>query len=108
MTDADRRRERLAKRRSERVTQGVTPGVTSYRQLRNPYPPMAQFSEDQIEAIHQTSLRVLEEVGMRVLFPEARAIYQAAGGVVDPETMIVRLHPALVIKSVTHAPGSVT
>jgi len=108
MTDADRRRERLAKRRSERVTQRVTPGVTSYRQLRNPYPPMAQFSEDQIEAIHQTSLRVLEEVGMRVLFPEARAIYQAAGGVVDPETMIVRLDRGLVMEAVAQAPASVT
>ena len=42
-------------------------------------------SDDQIEAIHRQSLKVLEEIGMDVLLPEARDILQKAGARVDGE-----------------------
>ncbi|MEO0665693.1 MAG: trimethylamine methyltransferase family protein, partial [Pseudomonadota bacterium] len=58
--------------------------ITNYRQLRNPFPPMDAVSADEARAIHATSLRVLEELGMRVLLPEARTLFEAAGArVVD-------------------------
>ena len=41
--------------------------ASPYLRLHNPYPPIAQLSNDQVEAIHQTSLELLEETGMRVL-----------------------------------------
>ena len=49
-----------------------------YTRLINPYPPIEQFSADQIEAIHLASLTILEEIGIRVLSEEARELYQAA------------------------------
>jgi trimethylamine--corrinoid protein Co-methyltransferase len=40
-------------------------------------------SDDQVEAIHRQSLKVLEVIGMDVLLPEARDILQKAGALVD-------------------------
>ncbi len=42
-------------------------------------------SDDQIEAIHLQSLKVLEDIGMDILLPEARDILAKAGARVDGE-----------------------
>lgn len=56
--------------------------VTNYSQLRNPFPPMDVFTADRIEAMHEAALDVVERLGIRVLLPEAIAIFKAAGAVV--------------------------
>ena len=47
--------------------------------------PSRIVSEDQLEAIHRQSLRVLEEIGMDVLYEEARDILKKAGARVEGE-----------------------
>lgn len=67
------------------------PRSATYRQLRNPFPLMSVFSDDEAANMHETALRTLEELGMRVLLPEARKIYAAAGArVVDDMVYIGR------------------
>ena len=44
-----------------------------WQQLVNPYSPIEVLSADQIEAIHQSSLALLERTGMRVLHEEGSA-----------------------------------
>jgi trimethylamine--corrinoid protein Co-methyltransferase len=61
----------------------------NYRQLRHPFPAQTMFSDDEIAAIHDTALRVLEELGMRVLLPEARQIYAAAGAKVVDDMVFI-------------------
>src|SRR5271165_6146778 len=51
--------------------------------LRNPYPPMQVLSADQVEAIHRTSLRILEELGIELMSARARELFRAAGAKVD-------------------------
>jgi hypothetical protein len=51
----------------------------NYRQLRNPFPVMSVFSDDEAANMHETALRMLEELGMKVLLPEARDIFAAGG-----------------------------
>ncbi|MEM9349029.1 MAG: trimethylamine methyltransferase family protein [Pseudomonadota bacterium] len=63
--------------------------VTNYKQLRNPFPPMNAVSEDEAMAIHDTSLRVLEELGMRVLLPEARALFAQGGARIDGDMVFI-------------------
>ncbi|MEM6277268.1 MAG: trimethylamine methyltransferase family protein [Pseudomonadota bacterium] len=63
--------------------------ATNYRQLRNPFPPMNAVSDDEAHAIHETSLRVLEELGMRVLLPEARAIFASGGARVADDMVFI-------------------
>ena len=53
------------------------------RALRNPYAPIEVLSADQIEAIHDTSMQILEEIGMDFLHPEAREILGRAGAEVE-------------------------
>jgi trimethylamine--corrinoid protein Co-methyltransferase len=62
---------------------------TNYRQLRNPFPPMEIFSTDEIAAMHETALRTLEELGMKVLLPKAREIFAKGGARVEGEMVFI-------------------
>ena len=79
----------------------------AWRNWVNPYPPIEQFSADQIEAIHEASLRVLTETGIRVLHDGARDLYRQAGMRVDDERM-VRFDPDLLMALIAKAPAEVT
>jgi trimethylamine--corrinoid protein Co-methyltransferase len=46
------------------------------------------FSGDEIHATHDTALRVIEEPGIKVLLPEARDIFAAAGGRIVDDDMV--------------------
>ncbi|MEM7170881.1 MAG: trimethylamine methyltransferase family protein [Pseudomonadota bacterium] len=76
--------------------------------LSNPFPPIRVFSEDQIEAIHETSMTMLEEIGLNILLDEAREIFRAAGADVNDETQRVRFDRNLILEAVGKAPSSVT
>src|SRR4051812_16035906 len=53
-----------------------------WSQPRMTMEPSRILSDDHLEAIHQKSLRVLEEIGMDILHPEARDILARAGAIV--------------------------
>ena len=79
-------------RRGRRGRDGAGPRRRAdYRLLRNPFKPQSVFSDDRVAAIHQTALRVLEELGMRILLPEARWRFRDAGALVDEDSMMVRI-----------------
>jgi trimethylamine--corrinoid protein Co-methyltransferase len=67
---------------------------------------MQMLSTDQIEAIHLTSLRILEELGMEVMSPRALIVLKAAGADVDEATRTVRLERGLVEAALKSAPTS--
>jgi trimethylamine--corrinoid protein Co-methyltransferase len=77
-----------------------------WTEVNNPYPPMEMLSADQIESIHFTSLRILEELGMEVMSPRALAVLEKGGAEVDPEKRIVRLDRALVETALAGVPSS--
>jgi trimethylamine--corrinoid protein Co-methyltransferase len=79
-----------------------------YRHLRNPFTPLRVFSDDEVAAIHDAALSILENQGMKVLFDEARAIYKRGGADVDESTMNVRLDRGLVAKALATAPSEIT
>lgn len=80
----------------------------SYRHLVNPFTPMQVFSEDQIAAIHDGALTILETMGMRVLLPEALRVYAAGGAMVDEATQMVRLDRGLVTEAIASTPREFT
>lgn len=75
-------------------------------QAQRMFPPVAIASADQVEAIHQTSLTILEEIGMDFLHDEARALLRAAGAEVVGER--VRFPRALVESKLGLAPAQFT
>ncbi len=73
-------------------------------QLKNPFVPQRLFSDDQVAAIHEAALDALETLGMKVLLPEARALFRSAGARVDETDMIVRLGREIVEGCLATAP----
>ena len=67
-----------------------------WKQIRNSLPPIEPLSADEIESIHQASLRVLAELGMKVTDLEARKIYAEGGGRVEDSEEMVYLDPEMV------------
>src|ERR1700754_1119263 len=88
------RRKRGAERTSNRGPVAIP--QLPLRQVRNPYPPMALLSADQIEAIHQASLHILENFGIEVMSKRALALFENAGAKVDHASQNVRLDRGLV------------
>ena len=92
--------------REPRAAQGLK--QLSWREVRNPYPPVAVLSADHIETIHHASLRILEEIGMRILDRTARDIWVRAGATVDHASMMVRFDRGLIEEAIALAPAEFT
>ncbi len=93
-----------ATRRRERRVGGGVPTLP-WRALVNPYRPVEILSEDQIEAIHRASLRILTEIGVEVLGDRAIDLLSRAGAMVDRGSRRVRLDPGLVEETIRTAPS---
>ena len=78
-----------------------------YRRLRNPFPQMKLYSDDQIAAIHDAALTMLEQLGMKILLPEARRIFSKGGARVDDATEMVWIGRDIVTAALDSAPRSV-
>lgn len=77
-----------------------------WQQPRHTLEPSRILSDDQIEAIHRQSLKVLEEIGMDVLLPEARDILQRAGARVSGER--VRIGSDIIEQALKTPPAEFT
>ncbi|MCR9127630.1 MAG: trimethylamine methyltransferase family protein [Rhodobacteraceae bacterium] len=78
-----------------------------YRNLRNPFEPMALFSDDRIAALHGAALQGLEDLGIKVLLPEARALFRAGGAIVDDDSGMVRIGRDMVEAALDTAPKTI-
>ena len=98
------------KRTKQRVRERDTGTVDQapWRRLRNPYAPIEILSADQIEALHDTSLAVLEQHGIEFRSDQALAVLENAGADIDRDTQIVRLERGLVEETIKHAPSEFT
>ncbi len=77
-----------------------------FAQAKRQIPPTSIVSEDELESIHQASLRVLAETGMDFLHPEALKLLAEAGAEVDGER--VRFDPEMITEYLAHAPSEFT
>ena len=80
------------------------PTGPDYSHLRHPFVPQSLFSDDEIAAIHEAALTVLEELGLKILLPEARELLARAGAVVEDD--MVRFGRDLVAEALRTAPRS--
>jgi trimethylamine---corrinoid protein Co-methyltransferase len=103
--DAPRRRRHGGRSGHERNS---LPPQRPWAQPQLRYRPTEVVSADELESIHVASLRVLEEIGMDFLDPEARDLLSAAGALVEPGSQRVRFDRAMVEDGITTAPSSFT
>ena len=100
--DGSRRRSSRERRQPSALSQ------LPWSEVRNPYPPIKVLYDEQVETIHEASMRILEEIGMDFLHPEALEILGAAGAEVTPGSERVRFDRGLVEEAVAKAPSRFT
>jgi trimethylamine--corrinoid protein Co-methyltransferase len=77
-----------------------------WRHLANPYAPIDVLTEEQLDRIHDASMRILETHGLEFLNDAALDILSKAGAAVDRGSRRVRLDRGLVADHVAKAPAS--
>lgn len=105
------RQDRRSRRRRDNAEAPAPSPLASqlpFKPVRNTWMVLEPLSADQIEAIHHQSLKVISEMGMKVLSPEARQQLKSAGCMVDEAEEIVRMDPAFVEEMVAKAPAEFT
>ncbi len=90
-------------RRERRTVGGVK--QLPWRTYRNPYKPIEVLTEEQIERIHDASMRILEEFGIEFLDELARNRAIAKGAELVPGTQRLRFDRNLVAEYVSKAPS---
>ena len=78
---------------------------TPWQEFQNPYPPIEILSPDQLDLIHNNSMRILSEIGIKVMHSKARSILADAGAIVDAATEMVRFDPDMVMEMIAKAPS---
>ena len=98
------RRKRTRRERGDAVGE---PGASyAYAHLRHPFQPQELFSPEDVARIHDTALKVLQELGIRILLPEARGLLASAGASVDEEMVFIGRD--IVAEALKTAPRSIT
>ena len=77
-----------------------------FGRVMRPYKPIEVLSADHVAALHETALKVLRDIGMRVLEGNAREKFRAAGARIDGDT--VRLDPEMVAEQLNTVPKTFT
>ena len=95
-------------RRQESANSVPTIAQHPFQQLKRPYPPVPIISDDQVEHIHQASLKLLSETGLDVLHDDARTLMKKAGADVRKGTVRVRFDPGLINEAIATAPSEFT
>ncbi|HWZ62971.1 MAG TPA: trimethylamine methyltransferase family protein [Steroidobacteraceae bacterium] len=101
MTEAPASPRRRERTRAPRTT---GPTLAPLPRLENRWPPLEILSAEQVERILDSAFRVLEEAGLEIRSPAARAVYAQAGALVDEPTQMVRLGRDLIEAQLRHAP----
>jgi len=94
------------RRRERRTASG--PQQLPFARIQNPFAPIELLRPEQIEAIDDAALTILEEIGLDFLHEEALTILGAAGAEVKTGTQRVTFDRALVRELVARAPERFT
>ena len=73
------------------------------KELRNRFAPIEALDEEQLEFIHDISLRILEPEGIEVVGEQALALFRKAGASVD-DNGVVRIDRGLLLETIAQAP----
>lgn len=102
----NRRKSRRSGARRDRGRGGLS--QPPWKPIYYRRPPYSILSEDQVEDIHRTGHKILMEVGITVLCPDARRSYREAGFDVDEESQRVQFDPDGVEELIAQAPSAFT
>lgn len=96
------------RRRRSRAAADTSINQKPFRQPIRCFPPVELASTDAVEQIHQASIKVLGQTGIKVLHDGARVIMKDAGADVDDATQMVRFDDQLIEKHLATLPSQFT
>jgi len=79
-----------------------------WKEFSNPYPPLEILPPEDLDKIHDASLRILSEIGIRILDSRARSLLRDAGVDVDEGSQMARFDPGMVMERIAMAPSVFT
>ncbi|AZO14158.1 methyltransferase [Mesorhizobium sp. M2A.F.Ca.ET.043.05.1.1] len=79
-----------------------------WQSVRNPYPPMQLLDEERMEQLHKTSMRILSELGIRVMSEKVMDLFAKAGAIVDRDSNTIRIDESIVTEALRNVPSSFT
>ncbi|MCY4148846.1 MAG: trimethylamine methyltransferase family protein [Gammaproteobacteria bacterium] len=93
-------------RRSRRQTGSPSRGIQQLPlvEITNPYPPVGLVSEDELQALHDSSMRILEEIGLEIVSSKARELMISHGAEIDPRTGYVTFDRNLIADAISTIP----
>jgi trimethylamine--corrinoid protein Co-methyltransferase len=101
-------RERPRRRGREERTRPEARETRARPQPRRPFPPTEIVSADELQAIHEAALTVMEEIGLDVLHEEARDLLRREGAEMVAGSERVQFPRGLVDSKIGLAPRQVT
>ena len=79
-----------------------------WRLVRNVYRPMSLIGEERLEQLHRNSMRILSEIGIKVMSSKALELFEKAGAIVDHDEQVIRIDESIVDAALATAPSSFT
>ncbi|HLF21015.1 MAG TPA: trimethylamine methyltransferase family protein [Aestuariivirga sp.] len=79
-----------------------------WQRVKNPYRPLEILNQEQMETLHRTSMRILSELGIRVMGDRVLSLFEAAGAIVDRGEKTIRIDESIVMTALKTAPSSFT
>lgn len=90
-------------RRGRRGAAGAAIAQLPWERVANPYAPLEMLTPDQMQDLHDTSIRILKELGIKVMGENARDLMRRAGAKVDSDG-VVRLDESIVDNALSTVP----
>lgn len=103
-TDINSTEKPKRRRRRDKTRSVVKIPQIDRRQLINPFSPLTPLDEEQLEFVHDTSLKILQEQGIEVMGDLALDVFRAAGADVSKDGL-VKMDRDLVMETIAHVPG---
>lgn len=104
--NAEPRRRRSGGRANAREVALIPQLADSH--VRNPYAPMRVLSDDQVEAIHDASMHILENLGIEMMSTAALDLFARSGAKVDRSAKTVYIDRGLVAEALKSTRPSYT
>lgn len=95
---------RTGGRRSRADRSGGTIPQLPWQNVENSYAPLEPATAEQVEALHKASMRILSELGIRVMSTKVMDLFEQAGAIVDRSEMLIRVDESIVNEALKTAP----
>ncbi|MFD1195328.1 trimethylamine methyltransferase family protein [Seohaeicola saemankumensis] len=95
-------------RRGKAARTGTGLSQLPWRNVENPNAPLAMADPEAMDRLHETSIRILSELGIRVVGDKVIALFEQAGALVDRDTGMVRIDESIVAAALATVPRAFT